>query len=427
MQDITLIKEKLQSGSLDEKIKEIYVDEKKVSYNRERYIKLLETFSQIFPNDVQAEIYSAPGRSEVCGNHTDHQGGVVLAASINIDAIAAAAPSPDNVIRLVSDDYPMEIVDLSKLEMKPEEKNTTKAIIRGVLAGLKNEGYAIGGFNAFVTSDVLVGAGMSSSAAFESLIGTIISGLYNNMSISPKDIAGIGQYAENIYFGKPCGLMDQMACSVGGMVYIDFEKDGQSLVEAVESDFEKAGISLCIVDTKGSHADLTADYAAIPEEMGKIAGFFGKKNLRQVSEEEFYSKIPQLRKEASDRAVVRAVHFYGEEKRVERIVETLRESDYEGFLEIINESGSSSARYLQNIYSPQNPLCQNVNVALAVSDSILYKRGACRVHGGGFAGTIQAFVKNDLTDVYRERLEEIFGSGSCHVMRVRQFGGIRVV
>lgn len=427
MQDIMSVRESLEQGSLDHKIKEIYVDEQRVPYNRERYIRAIDRFTELFPSEKEIEIYSAPGRSEVCGNHTDHQNGMVLATSINLDAIAIVAKAEEPVIRLVSGDFPMEEVNVEDLDLKEAEKSTTTALIRGVAAGMKERGHQVGGFTAYITSDVLMGAGMSSSAAFESLIGTILSGLYNDMTVSSIEIAQIGQYAENIYFGKPCGLMDQMACSVGGMIFIDFEDKEHPEVKQVHSDFEKAGLSLCIVDTKGSHADLTPDYAAVPAEMNQIAQALGKEHLREVPRETFFKELPKLWKETSGRAVLRAIHFYEEEERVLRGVKALEASDYRGFLSVIKASGDSSAKYLQNIYSPKDVDSQNVTVALAASESILGENGVCRVHGGGFAGTIQAFVKNEAVAAYKEQMEAIYGDDSCHVLKVRLQGGIRVL
>lgn len=427
MQDIMSVRESLEQGSLDHKIKEIYVDEQRVPYNRERYIRAIDRFTELFPSEKEIEIYSAPGRSEVCGNHTDHQNGMVLATSINLDAIAIVAKAEEPVIRLVSGDFPMEEVNVEDLDLKEAEKSTTTALIRGVAAGMKERGHQVGGFTAYITSDVLMGAGMSSSAAFESLIGTILSGLYNDMTVSSIEIAQIGQYAENIYFGKPCGLMDQMACSVGGMIFIDFEDKEHPEVKQVHSDFEKAGLSLCIVDTKGSHADLTPDYAAVPAEMNQIAQALGKEHLREVPRETFFKELPKLWKETSGRAVLRAIHFYEEEERVLRGVKALEASDYRGFLSVIKASGDSSAKYLQNIYSPKDVDSQNVTVALAASESILGDQGVCRVHGGGFAGTIQAFVKNEAVAAYKEQMEAIYGDDSCHVLKVRLQGGIRVL
>lgn len=427
MQNIMSVRESLEQGSLDQRIKEIYVDEQRVPYNRERYIRAIDRFTELFPSEKEIEIYSAPGRSEVCGNHTDHQNGMVLATSINLDAIAIVAKAEEPVIRLVSGDFPMEEVDVADLSMKEEEQSTTTALIRGVAAGMKECGHKVGGFTAYITSDVLMGAGMSSSAAFESLIGTILSGLYNDMKVSSIEIAQIGQYAENIYFGKPCGLMDQMACSVGGMIFIDFKEKEHPEVRQVHTDFEKAGLSLCIVDTKGSHADLTPDYAAVPAEMNQVAQALGREHLREVPRETFFKELPKLWKETSGRAVLRAIHFYEEEERVLRGVKSLEESDYPGFLSVIKASGDSSAKYLQNIYSPKDVDSQNVTVALAVSESILGENGVCRVHGGGFAGTIQAFVKNEAVAAYKEQIEAIYGDDSCHVLKVRLQGGIRVL
>lgn len=427
MQNIMSVRESLEQGSLDQRIKEIYVDEQRVPYNRERYIRAIDRFTELFPSEKEIEIYSAPGRSEVCGNHTDHQNGMVLATSINLDAIAIVAKAEEPVIRLVSGDFPMEEVDVADLSMKEEEQSTTTALIRGVAAGMKERGHKVGGFTAYITSDVLMGAGMSSSAAFESLIGTILSGLYNDMKVSSIEIAQIGQYAENIYFGKPCGLMDQMACSVGGMIFIDFKEKEHPEVRQVHTDFEKAGLSLCIVDTKGSHADLTPDYAAVPAEMNQVAQALGREHLREMPRETFFKELPKLWKETSGRAVLRAIHFYEEEERVLRGVKSLEESDYPGFLSVIKASGDSSAKYLQNIYSPKDVDSQNVTVALAVSESILGENGVCRVHGGGFAGTIQAFVKNEAVAAYKEQIEAIYGDDSCHVLKVRLQGGIRVL
>lgn len=427
MQNIMSVRESLEQGSLDQRIKEIYVDEQRVPYNRERYIRAIDRFTELFPSEKEIEIYSAPGRSEVCGNHTDHQNGMVLATSINLDAIAIVAKAEEPVIRLVSGDFPMEEVDVADLSMKEEEQSTTTALIRGVAAGMKERGHKVGGFTAYITSDVLMGAGMSSSAAFESLIGTILSGLYNDMKVSSIEIAQIGQYAENIYFGKPCGLMDQMACSVGGMIFIDFKEKEHPEVRQVHTDFEKAGLSLCIVDTKGSHADLTPDYAAVPAEMNQVAQALGREHLREVPRETFFKELPKLWKETSGRAVLRAIHFYEEEERVLRGVKSLEESDYPGFLSVIKASGDSSAKYLQNIYSPKDVDSQNVTVALAVSESIQGENGVCRVHGGGFAGTIQAFVKNEAVAAYKEQIEAIYGDDSCHVLKVRLQGGIRVL
>lgn len=427
MKELQKIKEMLLSGTFDDKIKSIYIDEKRVKYNRDRYVRAIDRFSELFPEHKAGEIYSAPGRSEVCGNHTDHQNGVVLATSINLDAIAIVSPTDNGIIRLVSDDMPLETVDVTELSCIEGEKGTTTALIRGVMAGLADKGFKLGGFDAFITSDVLMGAGMSSSAAFESLVGTIISGLYNDMSVSSVDIAKIGQYAENVYFGKPCGLMDQMACSVGGMIFIDFADKENVIVEKIDSDFDGAGLSLCIVDTKGSHADLTPDYAAVPEEMNSVARALGKEHLREVDEKEFYRNIPMLREKVGGRAVIRAIHFFEEEKRVKVAVAALKSSNYNGFMQVIKASGNSSSKYLQNIYSPKDIYSQNVTLALAVTESQIGDVGVCRVHGGGFAGTIQVFIQDEAVAAYKKCIESIFGEDSCHVLKVRNDGGIKVI
>lgn len=420
------VKEQIANGEYDNKIKELCVDESLIEYNRERYVKAIECFETHFGyKDIQ--LFSAPGRSEVCGNHTDHQNGMVLATSINLDAIAVVSETSDNSIHLISDGFDLVEVRLDDLEIIESEYNTTASLIRGVAAGFAGKGLKVGGFEAYVTSDVLVGAGMSSSAAFESLIGTILSYLYNEGTVSAVDIAKIGQFAENRYFGKPCGLMDQMACSVGGMIYIDFKDTENPVMKQSNGDFDKAGLSICIVDTKGSHADLTPDYAAIPAEMNMVADVFGKNHLREVDESEFYANISKVREKISDRGVLRAIHFYEEEKRVVNAFEALNAENYNSFLSVIKESGNSSAKYLQNIYSPRKLEEQNVTVALAVSESVLKDNGVSRVHGGGFAGTIQAFVKNDFVESYKNTMEGIYGTNSCHVLKIRPLGGVRVL
>lgn len=427
MEQIKILRERIQNGGLDDRINEVYVDTSLLDYHRNRYVQAIDRFIELF-GEKEVSIYSAPGRSEVCGNHTDHQHGHVLATSINLDAIAIVAKTDDNRLRLVSGDFPIVEMDMSSLDKRDEETETTAALIRGVAAGISNMGYKIGGFDAYVTSDVLMGAGMSSSAAFESLIGRIFSGLYNEDAVSSVDIAKIGQYAENVYFGKPCGLMDQMACSVGGLIYIDFKDKEQPVIEQLPSDFEAHAYSLCITDTKGSHADLTDDYAAIPAEMKKAAACFGREFLREVAPEDFYLHIAKVREEAGDRCALRAMHFFSEQQRVTEGVQALKQDDFDTFLDVIRRSGDSSVKLLQNIYSPKDAATQNVMVALAASEYALRGgKGVCRVHGGGFAGTIQAFVLNSAVNEYKAYIEGIFGEGSCHVLKVRPYGGIKVV
>ena len=424
MKSTAELKKQFLNKEFDSLLTDIYLDDSKIEYQRNRYVNAIEKFEELY-GEAEVEIYSAPGRSEVSGNHTDHQHGEVLAASINLDAIAVV--KKNDVVRVVSDNYDMITISLDDIDKKEEEEGTTTALIKGVLAGLKKRGNAIGGFDAYITSDVLIGAGLSSSAAFETVIGTIVSGLYNDMKVSAVDIAIIGQYAENVYFGKPCGLMDQMACSVGSLVHIDFADKENPVIDPVNVDFAKYGYSLCITDTKGSHADLTHEYAAVPAEMRAAAAVLGKEVLHGTTLDELLKNADAIREKAGDRAFLRAIHFVTENVRVQNAVASLRAEDFEGFLKMIKSSGNSSYKYLQNVYTNQDVRHQNVSVALAVSDAILGNNGVCRVHGGGFAGTIQAFVKNDTVKEYKEALDKVFGEGACAVLKVRKYGGMKVL
>ena len=410
----------------DELLAGIYVDTSKIAYQSDRYVNAIESYEKAFGED-DVTIYSAPGRSEVGGNHTDHQHGEVLAASINNDAIAIVKPLSENVVKVISDGYDLITINLDNLDLVEDEKGTTTSLIKGVLAGVKEHGFQIGGFQAYITSDVLIGAGLSSSAAFETIIGTILSGLYNDMKISAIEIAIIGQYAENVYFGKPCGLMDQMACSVGGMVHIDFADSSNPVVEPVAFDIAKHGYSLCITDTKGSHADLTDDYAAIPVEMKQVANFFGKDFLHEVSKDELMNNLAAIREKTNDRAVLRALHFVEENERVKAEVAALKADDIACFLQTVKASGNSSYKFLQNVYTNHDVLHQNVSIALCVSEMVLGDNGVCRVHGGGFAGTIQAFVKDTAVADYKAQMNAIFGEGACSVLKIRKYGGMKVM
>ena len=421
----TILVEELNNKKYDELLNDIYVDTNLLDYQRERYVKAINKYVSLY-GDTDVEIYSAPGRSEVGGNHTDHQHGCVLAAAVNLDAIAVVG-RVDNKIKVLSDDFDIAPINLEDLEIKKAEEGTSEALIRGVCARLKELGYNVGGFNAFITSDVLMGAGLSSSAAFETIIGTIISGLYNDMTIDPVVIAQVGQYAENVYFGKPCGLMDQCASSVGSLINIDFNDGAKPIVNKVDVDFSKFGHSLCIVDTKGSHADLTDEYAAIPMEMKKVANYFGKEFLREVDEEDFFNDIAGARKACQDRAVLRAIHLFEENKRVDQEVKALNNSDFETFKKVVKESGDSSYKFLQNVYANCDVQNQSVSIGLAMSEKIIGRNGVCRVHGGGFAGTIQAFVKDEFVTAYKTEIERVFGKGSCHVLKVRKYGGKKVI
>lgn len=421
----TILVEELNNKKYDELLNDIYVDTNLLDYQRERYVKAINKYVSLY-GDTDVEIYSAPGRSEVGGNHTDHQHGCVLAAAVNLDAIAVVG-RVDNKIKVLSDNFDIAPINLEDLEIKKAEEGTSEALIRGVCARLKELGYNVGGFNAFITSDVLMGAGLSSSAAFETIIGTIISGLYNDMTIDPVVIAQVGQYAENVYFGKPCGLMDQCASSVGSLINIDFNDVAKPIVNKVDVDFSKFGHSLCIVDTKGSHADLTDEYAAIPMEMKKVANYFGKEFLREVDEEDFFNDIVGARKACQDRAVLRAIHLFEENKRVDQEVKALNNSDFETFKKVVKESGDSSYKFLQNVYANCDVQNQSVSIGLAMSEKIIGRNGVCRVHGGGFAGTIQAFVKDEFVTAYKTEIERVFGKGSCHVLKVRKYGGKKVI
>ena len=421
----TILVEELNNKKYDELLNDIYVDTNLLDYQRERYVKAINKYVSLY-GDTDVEIYSAPGRSEVGGNHTDHQHGCVLAAAVNLDAIAVVG-RVDNKIKVLSDDFDIAPINLEDLEIKKAEEGTSEALIRGVCARLKELGYNVGGFNAFITSDVLMGAGLSSSAAFETIIGTIISGLYNDMTIDPVVIAQVGQYAENVYFGKPCGLMDQCASSVGSLINIDFNDVAKPIVNKVDVDFSKFGHSLCIVDTKGSHADLTDEYAAIPMEMKKVANYFGKEFLREVDEEDFFNDIAGARKACQDRAVLRAIHLFEENKRVDQEVKALNNSDFETFKKVVKESGDSSYKFLQNVYANCDVQNQSVSIGLAMSEKIIGRNGVCRVHGGGFAGTIQAFVKDEFVTAYKTEIERVLGKGSCHVLKVRKYGGKKVI
>ncbi len=422
----TLLSE-LEKNLHQQTLLDIYRDPKSLPYQQKRLQEAIESYEKYFGKGEVA-IFSAPGRSEIGGNHTDHQKGMVLAASVNLDAIAVAGKQEKNTIEILSQGYEPAVVDLDHLEKQKGEEGISISLIRGMAYGLKQKGYSIGGFRAYIMSDVLSGAGLSSSAAYEVLIGTIISGLFNGMQIDPIVVAQVAQYAENVYFHKPCGLMDQMASSVGGLVQIDFRDIGKPIVNPVEVDFESFGYSLCIVDTGGSHADLTSEYAAIPEEMKQVARFFKKSVLRELAEEDFYHNLPLLRKELGDRPVLRAIHFFAEEKRVMAQVEALRAHRFDEFLRLVRDSGRSSFEYLQNVYTAKEGKKQKMALGLAVSEQILQnKRGVSRVHGGGFAGTLQAFVENGFVKNYCEQMDRLFGEGACRPLKIRPFGGIRIL
>ena len=371
-------------------------------------------------------VFSAPGRTEICGNHTDHQHGCVLAAAVDLETVATVQVNDSNLIEIQSEGYPLVTVDLNDLAVREDEKNSTAALIRGVASAFVQRGAKLSGFRAEVRSTVLPGSGLSSSAAFEVLIGTILNELFFEKKLTAIEIAQIGQYAENVYFGKPCGLMDQMASSVGGMVYIDFEDPENPKVQKIDVDLATFGYGLCIIDTGADHADLTDEYAAIPGELAQLCQCFDKKYLREIPKAEFVQKISEIRGKVTDRAILRAFHIYRENDRVRQLVEALRWDDIEAFLDLIKESGRSSWMYLQNITPAGAVQHQEVAVALALCETYLKGQGAFRVHGGGFAGTVQAFVPLDMLDSFKASIEEVLGENSCHVLNIRQQGGIRV-
>lgn len=417
----------IQSGGADIALKKVYVTDSAVELQKPRYIRTIEKFIELFGDDRDVMVLSAPGRTEICGNHTDHNNGKVLAASINLDAIAVAAKNDDNVINEKSEGHSLNTVDISELMPSEDMYGKSASMIKGVAAGLKNNGYKIGGFDACTTSDVMGGSGLSSSAAFEVLLGTVFSHLYNDGNIDAVTIAKVAQYSENVFFGKPSGLLDQMASSVGTFVTIDFESTENPVIKKLDFDFAKSGYSLCIVDTHGNHSDLTDDYAAVRGEMESVAKALGKNVLREISSDAFFSAIPEITGKVNDRAILRAVHFYNENTRVEKAVSALENNDFDAFKQVITESGFSSFLYNQNVFTPNNPTEQKLSLALCLSQQLLEGKGAWRVHGGGFAGTIQAFVPNDCLEEYRKTMDDVFGEGSCHILIIRPVGGTRVI
>ena len=370
--------------------------------------------------------FSAPGRTEIGGNHTDHQRGRVLAAAVNLDTVAAVRENGSDKIRVLSAGYPLCEIDVKELEPKADEINTTPALIRGVAARFTQLGCTVRGFDAYCESTVLPGSGLSSSAAYEVLIGTIVNHLFFDARVSQAEVAQIGQYAENVFFGKPCGLMDQTASAVGNLVTIDFLDKENPKIEPVAFDFASCGHALCIIDTRASHADLTDEYAAIPNEIKAVAACFGKEVLTQIDEKDFFAAIPQLREKCGDRAVLRAVHFYQENARVPLQVEALRQGDFARFLQLIKESGYSSYMYLQNVIPAGYKEHQDVGLALAMCEHFLAGKGAYRVHGGGFAGTVQAFVPFEILDSFRAGIDGVLGEGACHVLSIRPQGGVEM-
>ena len=425
------LKKQIQEGVYDAAFSALYGSEPAtLAAQRERYSTLVDRFAEEYGADREVRLYSAPGRTEIGGNHTDHNNGVVMAAAVNLDVVAVVSPNEDNVVRVKSYGFDkIDDVDLSILTPQKREMEHSAGLIRGVAAGFVEAGGKVGGFDAYTTSDVLRGSGLSSSAAFEVCMGAIFRGEYNDNDMekfSQVKIAQIGQYAENVFFGKPCGLMDQTACAVGSAITIDFKDPANPVVGTAKFDLATHNFALCISDTKGSHADLTDDYAAIRREMESVAEQFGKPVLREVDEQEFLKAIPTLRRKVGDRAVVRAIHFYNDCRRAADLCAAIRDDRFEEFLQLVIEGGHSSFEFNQNAYSIKNPQEQGVPLALAISQKVLKGRGAWRLQGGGFAGTIQAFVPMDLLEEYRAAIDDLFGEGSFHVLSVRNYGAVPV-
>ncbi len=392
-----------------------------------RFEKLLECYGERFGRAGHAALFSTPGRTEIGGNHTDHQHGCVLAGSVDLDVIAVAGPNGRQEIRVESEGFPSQVIPLDDLQPNPAEYNSPRALVRGVASQFRRRGFPVAGFDACLTSNVLKGSGLSSSAAFEVMLGTVVNHLFAGGVVSPVETAIIGRYAENNFFGKPCGLMDQVACAMGGVCFIDFATIAEPVIRKVTFDLRAAGYALCIIDSGADHADMTDEYSPIPREMEAVARHFGKHFLREVGRGDFLAALPAVRKVAGDRAVLRALHFYADNERCQQEVEALSEGNVEAFLTLVGESGRSSHMYLQNVFPLGATMRQDVGVVLALCDEFLSGHGAFRVHGGGFAGTVQAFVPLGILPTFKEKMEGVLGAGRCHVLSIRDAGCIRVL
>ena len=414
----------LNDGALN-KYSSLYAD---IDSAKERIVAAINSFVSSYGSDRDISVFSVPGRSEIIGNHTDHNCGEVMAGAINRDIIAVAAKNDDDVIRFRSEGYSEDSIKLADVSSPDNfRKFTSRALVAGMAQAFVNAGHAIGGYDAYSCTEVLKGSGLSSSAAFEVMVGNILNHLYNGGTIDNQEIAKYAQFSENVYFGKPCGLMDQMACAVGGFVYIDFEDNKNPVVESVDFSLAGAGYSLCIVNTGGNHANLNADYASVPAEMKSVAEHFGKPVIRGLDESDILGAAMQLREKVGDRAILRALHFVRENKRVEAARDALKTEELDKFFSIILESGRSSFEYLQNVYTTINVAEQGLSLALAVTDGFLAdKGGAYRVHGGGFAGTIQAFVKNEHLDAYVALMNSVFGEGAAMPLNIRPVGAAKL-
>ena len=418
--NINEIKTAILGGKFDKDFNLLYGETEQTA---QRYAKAVDKIKDLFPVSGDIKLFSAPGRTEVSGNHTDHQHGCVLAGSVNLDVIAVVSLNDDGKIRIKSEGFNMDVVDINDLEKNDAENGKAISLIKGVCHKFEEMGCTLSGFNAYTTSNVLKGSGLSSSAAFEVLVGTIVNSLFFENKASAIEIAKIGQFAERDYFGKPCGLLDQMASSLGGFTYADFNDPTAPITESIELDIKKFGYTLCVVDTGGNHANLTDDYAGITVECKDISNALGVDFLRDADTDKFYSDLAALRKKCGDRAILRAFHFFNEQERVEKQKAALKAGDFESFLKLVNASGQSSYDYLQNLYSNSNVSEQGLPLAIALTKQFLGDKGACRVHGGGFAGTIQCYIPTDMLADYKAMIEKTFGEGSCCVLNIRPAGG----
>ena len=420
MKPISVWKQELAGGTHTARLASLYCcSPEQTAAHAARYAAVLDGLEATFGAHTEAGLYSAPGRTEIGGNHTDHQHGRVLAGSVNIDMIAAAAPNSLNQLRVQSEGYDLCVIDLGDLAARKEEENTTMALLRGECEAFKERGAALSGLDVYISSNVPKGSGVSSSAAFEVLIGVILNDRFMAEKVSPIAIAQIGQWAENVYFGKPCGLMDQMASSVGGLVYIDFADPKNPIVEKVDYDFVHSGYTLCTIDSGADHADLTDEYAAMPVEMKAVAAFFGKEVLHDVDEAAFYRHIAEVRKVTGDRAVLRAIHFFNENRRVKSQVRALKDGDFDAFLHFVNASGMASWTLLQNVTPAGYIQKQDMAFTIALCQQLLEGEGAVRIHGGGFAGTALAFVPNDRFARFKTCVEHVLGEGHCHKLTIQ--------
>ena len=420
-----LLKQRIAEGRYDDILIDLYNDKNHLSYQKQRYIRAIEKYEATFAVD-NISIFSVSGRTEIAGNHSDHQAGKGFASAINLDVIAVCAPTRNGLIKINSNDRKMPLININQLDYDQRDYHNSKGLVKGVLKAMSNDFYRLGGFNGYLTSDIIIGSGLSSSAAFEVMIATIVNGLYNRMEISAVDVAKYCRYAENVYFGKASGLMDQLSCSIGNLVSFDFSNEKNPKVERINYDFDNSGYSLCIVDCKGSHSKLMDEFNGIIDDLKDVSSYFDKQYISEITKKDVLDNIPKLREHISDRAIIRSLHILNENERAEIEASALKNNDIELFIKTVKESGDSSFKYLQNIYSENDITNQSLSIALMVSEMILKDNGVCKVHGGGFGGTIQAFVKNEFVGHYKQEIEKVFGENSCHILKIRKYGARQV-